>query len=332
MSVTGKGTKLKSAWLLRGRGRGRGLLPLRDQIQWGDNDSIESIVWDDWFFEASAPSPTNYSLTCSSGTYTETGNAATFSYKHFLIASVGTYNVTGNQATLSRSSSLSCSSGTYLESGNSSTLLYARSVSGASGSYSISGYTTTLNRASSLSSAVGSYAITGNAATLTYTPGAAGVNYTLTCDVGSYAITGNVATFDYDHFLSLSSGAYSVTGSDATFTLVQKVDYALSGETGSYLLNGNQAILTYVTTEDSSSRGLGGDDVPIRYEIWEKRAKRNRHAFDEIVDKSWNEISNPSEPVNDLQEEADIDAISIIGSKANDDDGIPNEVLMLLID
>ena len=215
--------------------------------------------------------------------------------------------------------SLSCSAGSYSITGNASTFSYQHFLSATAGAYSVSGYTATLNRASSLSSAVGSYAITGNDATLTYTPGASGVNYTLTCDVGSYAITGNVATFDYDHFLSVSAGAYSVTGNDATLTLVQKVDYVLSGETGSYLLNGKQAILTYVTTEDISSRGLGGDDVPIRYEVWEKRKKaKKENTFDSILDEAIKEITRKQEPEDD-----DVDDLDDVIEEPNDVEEVP---------
>lgn len=170
MSVTGKGPKIKSAWLVRANS---GLL--RKKIQWADSDSAEAAIWSDWMFEASGTSPVNYSLTCAKGTYALTGINASLKLNHSLVCAKGSYALTGNSAALLKISRLTC----------------------ATGSYALTGSAVSLRKASQLICTTGSYTLTGNDATLNYTPGSSTASYSLNCDAGSYDLSGNVATLTY---------------------------------------------------------------------------------------------------------------------------------------
>lgn len=134
--------------------------------------------------------PTNYSLSCSAGSYTVTGQAATLTYSagnvnYSLSCANGTYNVTGQSATLTyvgapHAYSLSCANGTYAVTGQSATLIY----SAGHANYA-------------LSCAFGAYSVTGQTATLTYTPGSGPQAYTLSCANGNYFVTGQSALLNY---------------------------------------------------------------------------------------------------------------------------------------
>lgn len=149
MSVTGKGPKIKSAWLVRANS---GLL--RKKIQWADSDSAEAAIWSDWMFEASGTSPVNYSLTCAKGTYALTGINASLKLNHSLVCARGSYALTGNNAALLKISRLTCSTGSYSLTGNDATLNYIPGSSATS---------------YSLNCDAGNYDLSGNVATLTYT-------------------------------------------------------------------------------------------------------------------------------------------------------------------
>jgi len=113
-----------------------------------------------WVFSAPGAG-INYTLSCTKGTYSYTGQTATFTY------TAGQTNYT-----------LTCAVGSYAVTGKAATFTYTAGQTN---------YT--------LTCAVGSYAVTGKAATFTYTAGQ--TNYTLTCAVGSYAVTGKNATLTY---------------------------------------------------------------------------------------------------------------------------------------
>ena len=119
---------------------------------------------------------TGYTLNASAGSYTLTGQAATFTHTsasaYVLTASAGSYTLTGKAATLAKNSALSASAG----------------------SYSLTGKSATLLKNSALSANTGSYTLTGQDATFTYVvPG----RYVLTANAGSYVYNGNDASFTY---------------------------------------------------------------------------------------------------------------------------------------
>lgn len=60
----------------------------------------------------------NYTLTCTSGTYTLTGNNVTFGLGHTLVATSGSYTLTGNDASFISGDILQAETGTFVLTGN----------------------------------------------------------------------------------------------------------------------------------------------------------------------------------------------------------------------
>jgi hypothetical protein len=148
----------------------------------------------------------NYSLTCATGSYAVTGNAALLNRGYSLSCNVGAYNVTGQTALLKHGYALTCAAGSYAVSGVAATLTYTPGSAGpvnysltcATGSYAVAGVAAVLSLTRRLGCSAGSYVLTGNVATLTYTPGSPGAaNYSLTCAAGSYVITGYDAVLTF---------------------------------------------------------------------------------------------------------------------------------------
>ena len=73
---------------------------------------------------AAAGGAVNYTLTCSAGSYTYTGQAATLNRGIALQCSAGAYSYTGQAATLNRGIKLTCSAGAYVYTGKAATLTY----------------------------------------------------------------------------------------------------------------------------------------------------------------------------------------------------------------
>jgi hypothetical protein len=100
-----------------------------------------------------------YSLTGDKGTYTLTGQAATFSVARTLTGAAGTYALTGQAAGFKVGHVLSGAVGVYALSGQAATLTYTPGA--GSVAYNLSG-------------ATGVYALTGQAATFGYVSGSVG--------------------------------------------------------------------------------------------------------------------------------------------------------------
>ena len=79
-------------------------------------------------FFGGAAGPVNYTLTCASGSYTYTGQAATFKRGYSLTCAAGAYTYTGQAATLKRGYSLTCGAGNYSYAGQDATLTYVAGV------------------------------------------------------------------------------------------------------------------------------------------------------------------------------------------------------------
>ncbi len=127
---------------------------------------------------AEVPTPggqVNYTMVCAAGAYVYTGQAATLTVARRLSLATGAYVYTGQDATLSLARRLSLDAGAYVYTGQAASLTVARG----------------------LSLAAGAYAYAGNDATLTYVPGAAKVDYVLSCDAGAYLYSGQQVTLTY---------------------------------------------------------------------------------------------------------------------------------------
>jgi hypothetical protein len=288
------------------------------------------------------------SLTCSNGTYSLSGQAATFNKTISIASSNGSYSITGIAASLSREVSISCESGSYSISGQASTLVKGRSISCDSGAYDLSGQAATFSKTISLSSAYGTYSISGIAATLNK-------SQAITSDHGTYSISGQAATLIKGRLISCSNGTYSITGQSSTLNFSKAIQasagsYSLSGQSatlnrsasiscayGSYSINGYDAVLdassarqliaehglysitgidaTFSVTNVDSNEKHGGDDVPI--ERWEKRkkAKKRDDELDRIVEENYLRITGQESPEEVVEQ--DVDSIEPNETMAN---------------
>lgn len=106
--------------------------------------------------EGGAGSPVNYTLTCETGTYVYTGQAATFQVRHSLTCDSGAYLYTGQAATLQVVHSLICDAGAYTYTGIDAALSYVPGTGAVN-------YTLICD--------AGSYTYSGNDITLSYVEG-----------------------------------------------------------------------------------------------------------------------------------------------------------------
>lgn len=182
----------------------------------------------------------DYSLTCSAGAYTYTGQSASLSVAHSLSCAAGSYSYSGVATTLTVAHNLVCATGAYTYSGVSAALPVSRSLSCASGSYAYFGVSASLSVSHGLSCDAGSYTYAGVATTLTYIPGDGTVDYVLTCGAGAYAYTGQSVTLAVRHGLTCDAGAYSYYGVSASL----QVAHGLTCDTGVYGYTGQSATLS----------------------------------------------------------------------------------------
>jgi hypothetical protein len=138
------------------------------------------IVLSDPTVQRGGGSSVNYTLTCASGSYVYTGQAAT----------------------LELARKLSLAAGAYVYTGQAATLVVARNLSLAVGAYTYTGVAASLKLDRKLALAAGAYSYAGLPATLTYVPGAAKIDYVLACAAGAYVINGQDAVLTYTSGMS----------------------------------------------------------------------------------------------------------------------------------
>jgi hypothetical protein len=234
----------------------------------------------------------NYTLSGTAGSYSLTGNAATFKVNrllngavgslafsgktsafrsnHTLLGVIGSYSLTGSAGTLTYTSNavtnhytLLGAIGSYSLTGNTSTFRSNRVLSGAIGSHSLTGRTSTFKTNRLLNSTSGSYSYLGTSGTLTYTSNAVTNHYTLLGALGVYTLLGNTATLVKRYTLSGVKGTYTSTGLSGLF----KNTHSLQGSIGLYGYTGNQAALT-------KSRVLFGSKGVYAYTTYPATSKR----------------------------------------------------------
>lgn len=132
-----------------------------------------------------------YTLSCDAGSYTLTGNAATFTIARTLSAGSGSYVYTGYAASLNKNYVLQSSNGSYSINGQNVSFTRHYEISASNGSYTISGQNAGLVYGKFIDALPGSYAITGYDATFART-------YVFTVQAGNYTYIGKDATFEYN--------------------------------------------------------------------------------------------------------------------------------------
>ena len=186
--------------------------------------------------------PTNYPLTCNSGSYSYTGSSATVTRFMSLTASSGSYSYTGSSADITKGAalnhrSLTANAGSYTYTGSTSTLSRGRPLTASAGSYSYSGQSTTILRKRSLTASAGSYTYTGQSSVIYR-------GRPLTASPGSYSYSGQSATLSRGRPVTAQAGSYTYTGNSADITKGAALNHrSLTAQAGSYSYTGSTAIL-----------------------------------------------------------------------------------------
>ena len=174
-------------------------------------------------------------LIASTGTFTETGNAAVLAKAFKLTpASAGTFTETGNAAVLAKAFKLApADRGTFIETGNAANLSRGLKLASLPGLFNEDGNNAALAVGRIVTGSTGVFSFTGNAATFTKTT----ASKTLLADAGAFTSTGNDAGFNLSRKLTSSTGAYSETGNAAGLQATRKAMAA----SGAFTLTGNAA-------------------------------------------------------------------------------------------
>lgn len=106
-----------------------------------------------------------YSLSAAAGSFTLTGNAATFKATRLLSASVGSFVESGIAAGFNDNHHIVADAGAFALTGNAARLIYQRlPLAVSAGGFTLTGVAAALSRTWVLTAATGSFVLTGNAA------------------------------------------------------------------------------------------------------------------------------------------------------------------------
>jgi hypothetical protein len=211
--------------------------------------SITSSAYVSYLFVIKQTAASN-TLTASSGSFTETGSAATLKTARLLTASAASYALSGSAGTLKVT--MPASAGSFSLTGAAPSLLYKRIFTSSAGSYVLSGSAATLNKGFRLTASAASFALTGSAATFTtqrkltasaanYTLAGAAVTLRVTINTasGSFTLSGSAASLLKGTKLAASAGSFTLSG--ATAALLR--GRVLAASAGAYALTGKPANL-----------------------------------------------------------------------------------------
>lgn len=188
-----------------------------------DADPVASFVW----YAAFGSTPARV-LTADSGTFTETGVAATLLWKQLIAANAGAYTLTGVNATLSKGYRLTAAAGSFAATGVAATLRRTRIMVASAGSFAETGTAATLKWGHVIVALAGSYAETGVAVDLRW-------GHKVIAALGTFTLTGISANFLRTRIMIASAGAFTETGIAAGLLMGRRLTAAL----GSYALSGN---------------------------------------------------------------------------------------------
>lgn len=217
-----------------------------------------------------------YDFTLESGSYTLSGQVATFSKDYILPADSGNYQISGQIATFIKDEVFSVDYGNYLVSGQSVTISKNPVFALDAGSYEIIGQETNFLSDTIFPAEYGNYSITGQTVQFLQ-------DRIFSADQGNYLVEGQVLTFGQDGKITLDTGNYVITGQDlgihremlfevqpgyyqvigepATF----QSDYTLLLEQGNYLLSGSTAnfnsLLQYRVLADFGNYQINGSPL-----------------------------------------------------------------------
>lgn len=173
-------------------------------------------------------------LTAATGSFTLTGNTATFSKSRVLIAAAASFILTGNNVNFQLNRVLTASPGTFALTGNNANFSRTRTLAASGGTYVLTGRDVNFLRNRVLSASSGTFVLSGNAVNFLR-------NRVLSVSQGTFTLTGNTANFLFNRRLTASPGTFNLTGRNATFALIPAGSNSLLAGTGSFILTGGTA-------------------------------------------------------------------------------------------
>lgn len=193
-------------------------------------------------------------ITADVGTFTLTGNPANLTQGYRIDAERGQFTLTGGNPSLAHNVVLAAETGTFSLTGNPIAATRDWSVSVEVGTFTLTGNDVAFTAARVLAPVTGEFALTGLPAALTKT--AAKEIDTL---LGEFSLTGNSITFVRAYLLNAETGSFTLFGNNVALART----YALNAETGSFTLSGKDAVLTYgaVLLAERGTFNLTGNDV-----------------------------------------------------------------------
>ena len=173
-----------------------------------------------------------YTLSCSQGSYSVTGQSMTPKAGRKLTAAQGSYAVTGQTLNPKRGLKVAMAQGSYSLNGQMVVLTHEYKSILAQGSYALTGQNAALKHGFKLTLAQGSYSLTGQNIALNH-------GYKTVADQGSYSLTGQDLNFKRGLKMPLTQGSYSLTGVAVEIVFGNR----LAADPGYYSLNGQSVNL-----------------------------------------------------------------------------------------
>lgn len=217
-----------------------------------DTDSSNTIT-----LVSSGPT---YTLSCTNGSFTLTGQSTGLVCSRNIAATQGTFTLSGQAVSLTAARKIAAGQGSFALTGQDVDLVTSSSLSAEHGSFSLTGQSVALTTARKLLCSAGAFTLTGQAVGLSR-------GRVLPAGQVSFTLSGQAVSLTAARKIVAAQGSLSLTGQDVTltYTPIGGPDYTLTCAAGSFALSG-QAVglvaarkLTFV----SGSFTLDGQAVTL---------------------------------------------------------------------
>lgn len=200
---------------------------------------------------------TNYSLSCSSGSFSLSGTAVEFLVPSNIKANTGSLVLSGTAVDLEYGRKLSITSGALTLAGTATTLRYNK-LSADSGEYVAIGTDVSLRVDRKLSCSKNDFSLTGTAVGLV-------LGKSIVLGSGSYSLLGSVIGTPVARKIVSTSGEYDLSGTDVSLEkgssiLLESANFSLSGNDVDFIIGKTLSITSGTLT-------LTGTNVNLRYSI-----------------------------------------------------------------
>jgi hypothetical protein len=218
-----------------------------------------------------------YSMAAATGTFTVTGQAASFELGSTLSAATGTFAISGQAAGLLRGYVMPAAFATFSYTGQAS--VAGRGLPAAFGSFSYTGQASNLLRGYSLTAAQGAFSYAGQAVNLTYgrvltasfvafsySGQAANLRaaYASTANVGTFVISGQAANLRAFYSMSAATATFAYAGNAAFMAL----GAGITANAGVFTIIGQQVVLGFISGGRIKAL-VSGVWTPKPIEVWD---------------------------------------------------------------